>query len=175
MMDFKENDPLIRNYYQAVDFAKKMIEKTEVLLMQEIEKEEALKTTFGLITSIPGIGPVNAWITIAYTENFKRFSNARKYGSYCGVVPFDHTSGKTIKKKSRVNHMANKDIKAKLDMAARAASTYDPELHAYYQRRIALGKHHKSVINEVKFKLILRMFAVVNKQEIYVNKHKTAA
>ncbi|MFI5195995.1 MAG: IS110 family transposase [Chitinophagales bacterium] len=175
MMDFKENDPLIKNYYLAVDFAQKMIDKTEHALNEIIEKEDGLKTTFRLLTSIPGIGPVNAWTTIAFTENFKRFSDARKYGSYCGVVPFDHTSGKSIKKKSRVNHMANKDAKAKLDMAAKASIMYDPEMNAYYQRRKILGKHHMSIMNEVKFKLILRMFAVVNKQEIFVEKPKIAA
>jgi len=175
MMDFKDNDPLIRNYNQAVAFAQRMIEKTEAALLQIIEKEAELATTFKLLTSIPGIGPVNAWTTIAYTENFKRFANARKYGAYCGVVPFDHTSGKSVKKKSRVSHMANKNVKGKLDMAARASIMHDPEMNEYYQRRIMLGKHHKSVVNEVKFKLVLRMFAVVNKQQIYVKNEKTAA
>ena len=175
MMDFKDNDLLIKNYFLAVDFAKKMIEKTEAALMKEIEKNEEFKITYKLLTSIPGIGKVNAWITIAYTENFKRFADARKYGSYCGIVPFDHTSGKSVKKRSRVNHMANKDIKAKLDMAAKAAIMYDTEMRAYYKRRLALGKHHRSIINEVKFKLVLRMFAVVNKQTEYVDKYKEAA
>lgn len=175
MMDFKDSDPLVRNYYQAVEFAQKMIKKTEAELTEIIEKDEELKTTFKLLTSIPGIGPINALVTIAYTENFKRFPNARKYGAYCGVVPFDHTSGKSIKKRSRVNHMANKNIKAKLDMAAKASIMYDQEMKAYYQRRAALGKHHSSIKNEVKFKLILRMFAVVNKQEVYVNNYKIAA
>lgn len=175
MMDFNEKDPLISNYIQAVNFAQSMVAKVEEAIKDAIEKDEALTTTFKLLTSIPGIGPVNAWVTIAYTENFKRFADARKYGSYCGVVPFEHTSGKSIKKKSRVNHTANKNLKSKLDMGARAAITYDKEINAYYQRRIALGKHHNSVKNEVKFKLILRMFAVVNKQQEYVDKYKIAA
>lgn len=175
MMDFKKHDSLIKNYEQAIAFAQKMIEKTETELNEIIATDEGLNTTFKLITSIPGIGPVNAWITIAYTENFKLFSDARKYGAYCGVVPFDYTSGKSIKKKSRVNHLANKEIKAKLDQAARASISHDPEMQAYYQRRIELGKHHNSIKNEVKFKLILRMFAVVNKQEPYVKNFKTAA
>ena len=38
-------------------------------------------------------------------------------------------------------------------MAARAAVAHDKELNLYYERRIALGKHHMSVMNEIKFKL----------------------
>lgn len=175
MMDFDKNDPLICNYLKAADFAGTMRAKTEVLLMDEINNDQSLKTTFRLLTSIPGIGPVNAWLVIAYTENFKRFSNGRKFGSYCGVVPFDHSSGKSIKGKSRVNHMANKEIKATLSMAARATIVHDPEMKLYYQRRKEMGKHPMSIINEIRFKLILRMFAVINKQQLYVNNYKTAA
>ena len=71
--------------------------------------------------------------------------------------------------------MANKLIKAELDIAVRAAITHDPEMQAYYQRRVTMGKHHNAIKNEVKFKLILRMFAVVNKQEVYVKNLKSAA
>lgn len=174
MMDFDKADPLIENYIAAAEFARKMTAKAEQLLMLEVSKDEAIKTTFRLLTSIPGIGPVNALMTIAYTENFKRFMNGRKFGSYCGVVPFDHSSGKSIKGKNRVNHLANKEIKAALSMAARAAMAYDPEMKLYYQRRKEMGKHPMSIINEIRFKLILRMFAVVKKQRTYVDNYKKA-
>lgn len=175
MMDFKKSDPLIKHYRLAVDFMLDMIAATEAALTAEIEGDESLKTNFKLLKSIPGIGPVNAWTTIAFTDNFKRFSNARKYGAFCGVVPYEHSSGKSIKMKSRVNHMANKEVKATLDMAARAAVTYDPELKAYCTRRLEMGKHYRSIINEVKFKLVLRMFAVVNKQTEFVSNYQKAA
>lgn len=175
MMDFKKGDALIKHYRQAVEFMLGMIAATEAALNAEIESDEALKTNFKLLTSIPGIGPVNAWTTIAFTDNFKRFTDARKYGAFCGVVPYEHSSGKSVKMKSRVNHMANKEVKATLDMAARAAVTYDQELKAYCTRRLEMGKHYRGVINEVKFKLILRMFAVVNKQKEFVNNYEKAA
>ena len=174
-MEFKKNDPLIENYYKAVLFAQKMITQTEKEIMKLIEQDEALLKNYQLVTSIPGIGNVNAWTMIAYTENFKRFSNARKFGAYCGIVPFTNTSGTSIKKRDRVNHMANKHIKAILTMAAKASIGHDPEMSEYYKRRETLGKHHMSIVNEVKFKLVLRMFAVVNKQEIYLKKDKIAA
>lgn len=60
-------------------------------------------------------------------------------------------------------------------MAAKASVQHDPEMRAYYKQRIAPGKHHMSVMNEVRFKLILRMFAVVNKQQPYVKNLGIAA
>ena len=168
MQDFKANDSLIKNYKQAVDFALKMIDKTEAEIRKIISKDEAMGCNFNLITSIPGIGEVNGWMTIAYTENFECFANGRTYGAYVGVVPYEHTSGTSIKGKSRVSQMANKPLKGDLSMAAKASVQHDPQMKAYYERRIAMDKKHMSVMNEVKFKLVLRMFAVVNKGEIYV-------
>ena len=175
MEDFKANDSLIKNYKQAVDFALKMIDKTEAEIRKIISKDEAMSRNFNLITSIPGIGEVNGWMTIAYTENFECFANGRTYGAYVGVVPYEHTSGTSIKGKSRVSQMANKPLKGDLSMAAKASVQHDPEMKAYYERRIAMGKKHMSVMNEVKFKLVLRMFAVVNKGEVYVKNLKSAA
>lgn len=175
MMDFKKGDAVIKNYRQAIDFADKMVEKTEAAIRDIIRSDERMHRNFELVTSIPGIGEVNGWMTLAFTENFESFCSGRKYGAYCGVVPYDHLSGKSIKGKSRVSHMANKAIKADLDMAARASISHDPEMKLYYERRAAMGKHHMSIMNEVKFKLILRMFAVVNNQEFYVKKLKSAA
>lgn len=175
MMDFKANDAIIKHYKQAVDFAVKMINKTEKEIKKIISKDEAMSTNFELITSIPGIGEVNGWMTIAYTQNFECFPDGRTYGAYIGVVPYDHSSGTSIKGKSKVSHMANKPLKADLSMAAKASVQHDPEMKEYYERRTLMGKHHMSIMNEVKFKLVLRMFAVVNKGEVYVKKEQKAA
>lgn len=175
MMDIKPGDELVKHYKQAIVFAEKMIEKTETCIKKLIQAEAEMNRNFKLITSIPGIGNVNGWMTIAYTENFERFADARKYGAYSGVVPYDHQSGKSIKGKSRISHMANKLIKAELSMAAKASVQHDPEMKAYYERRKNIGKHHMSIMNAVRFKLNLRMFAVVNKQEMYVKNLKSAA
>lgn len=175
MMDLKAGDVILKNYKQAVDFAIKMIAKTEAEIMKLFSKEEALNKNFCLLTSIPGIGNVNGWMTIAYTENFERFPNGRAYGAYIGVVPYEHSSGTSIKGKSRVSHMANKTLKADLSMGAKASVLHDPEMKLYYERRTAMGKRHMGIMNEVKFKLVLRMFAVVNKGEVYVKNLKSAA
>jgi transposase len=92
-----------------------------------------MNKTFSLITSIPGIGKVNGWMAIASTTNSESFTNGRKYGAYCGVVPYEHLSGKSIKGKSRVSHMANKTIKADFNMAAKALVAHHPEMKAYYE------------------------------------------
>ncbi|MEO6549198.1 MAG: transposase, partial [Ferruginibacter sp.] len=52
-----------------------------------------------LLTSIKEAGKVNGLMTITYTENFKSFTNTKSYAFYSGVVPFEYSSGITIREK----------------------------------------------------------------------------
>lgn len=152
-----------------------MLQKVEASLRDLVGGNEALSCTYRLLTSIPGIGAVNAWLTIAYTENFQAFTDPRKYAVYVGVVPFEHSSGTSIRGRKRVSHLANKELKADLDCAAKAAIAHDPELRGYAETKIKAGKHTYLVRNNVKFKLILRMFAVVKRGAAYLENYKHAA
>ena len=175
MMDLPDSDIMLKRYKKMIDELPKLIDKTEEEIRELIKANDSIQFNFDLITSIKGIGEVNGWMMIAYTENFTSFHNARQFGAYIGVVPYPYTSGTSIKGKSRTSKMANQQIKATLNMAARAAVNHDQESKLYYERRIAAGKHHMSVMNEIKFRLVRVMFAVVKKQQLYVDKYKIAA
>ena len=64
--------------------------------------------------------------------------------------------------------MANKKLKCNLHMASLTAVKLDVDLKAYYERKVGEGKSKMSVLNAVKNKLLARVVAVVNKQELYV-------
>lgn len=144
--------------------------------LKEIEKEilELLETddlfykNYKLLRSITGIGFVNAVILIIYSNNFKGITNARSFACYCGVAPFEYSSGTSVRGKTRVSNLANKSIKADLTNAARSAIVHDNELKIYYKRKREEGKAHGTVINAVKFKIIARAFAVINRQTPFV-------
>jgi len=55
-------------------------------------------------------------------------------------------------------------------MASLTAVKLDTDLKAYYERKVEEGKNKMSVLNAVKNKLLARVIAVVNKQELYVKK-----
>jgi hypothetical protein len=63
-----------------------------------------------------------------------------------------------------------KDIWGNLHMASLSAVKMDADLKHYYERKVAEGKRKLSVLNAVKNKLLARVAAVVNKQELYVKK-----
>lgn len=158
-----QRDPTARFVYQSsmheIERIKKQIQGIEKK-MHETIMTYSLKENYLLMLSIKGIGMQIAVAMLIHTNNFLDFQTARQLASYCGCAPFPNESG-TMDKGSRISRLANK------------------ELAAYFDRKIAQGKSKRLVINNVRNKLIQRIFAVVtNKipyQENYLNPFEQAS
>lgn len=157
----------IKNSLAALD---KDLKNTEAKIIEIINEDENLKQLYKLITSVVGIGFVTAVNLMVYTNGFTVMKDARKLACYCGVAPFEYSSGSSIKGRTKVHFMANKKLKCNLHMASLSAVKLDADLKIYYERKVAEGKSKLSVLNAVKNKLLARVIAVVNKQELYVKK-----
>lgn len=167
--DKKEHKDLFKSYQIIIASLKKEIQKIEAVIEQTIMTDAELKLTFELITSIVGVGPVIATNLIVTTHNFTRFMEWRQFSCYAGMAPFEYQSGTSIKKKTRVNHLANKDMKTLIHLGAQNAARYDPELKIYYIKRIEEGKSKMSTLNIIGNKMLARIFAVVKRQTPFVN------
>ena len=133
-----------------------------------IMSSPALIKSYELLNSITGIALVNATMMILCTNNFEGITNARSFACYCGVAPFEYSSGTSIRGRTKVSNLANKRMKADLTNAARSAIVHDPEMRIYYKRKRAEGKEYGTVINAVKFKIITRAFAVIKRGTPFV-------
>ena len=149
---------------KAFDDEIKRIEKAiETLIDSDSEMSEKDK----LARSVIGIGRVASSYLLATTQNFTVFDDARKFACYCGVAPFPNSSG--IKRgKAKVNHMANKKMKAILSNCIAAALRCDTQISKYYDKKLKEGKHKGIVLNAIKNKLLHRVFAVVKRGTPYV-------
>jgi transposase len=174
-MGMSDREPALRAQLKVIKSLDKEIKLLDDQIKLTINEEKDLKQTYNLLTSIPGVGAVVATNVIVKSENFKRFSNSRKFACYSGIAPFEHTSGTSIRGRTRVNHMADKSMKTLLDLAAKTAIRCDPEIRAFYEKRTALGKPKMSTLNIVRNKVAGRMFAVVKRQTPYVTRLVTAA
>lgn len=170
MTEFKpiSSDSSVKRSKKRLVAFKEQIEEIENEIETLIKEDASLKKNYNLATSVVGIGLVNAIIFMVHSNNFQSFTNGRKYACYGGVAPFEYSSGTSIKGKTKVSHLANKAIKVNLTQAAKSAVQNDPELMKYYKRKEKEGKEHGVIMNAVKFKLIIRVFAVVNRGTPYV-------
>lgn len=92
-----------------------------------------------------------------------------------GLAPFPYQSGSSIKGKTKVHHLANKKLKALLNMAALSAKLNDPEIKNYFERKVNEGKNKMLVLNAIRCKVISRAFAVIQRNSAFVNVNKFAA
>ena len=152
----------------VIDQIEKQINKVEQQIDQVINQDERLLELKQIITSVDGVGSVTAWEMIITTNQFKSITNGRKFACYAGVVPFDHQSGTSLKSKPRVSHFANKKMKQLLHLSALSAATVmKGELNVYYKRKVAEGKNKMLVLNNIRNKIILRIFACVKENRKY--------
>ncbi len=156
------------NQTASIKALKSDLKKVEKQLKALIRNDEELNRLFELITSVDGVGPVTAREVIIATEAFSKFTpdQAKSFARYSGVVPLKKESGK-IKRKARTTKRANKKMKTVLTMGATSLIGTLSDLGIYYARKIEEGKPHFSIINAMRNKLILRIFAVVRNQVIY--------
>ena len=138
-------------------------------MVRLIKEDEELNRIFGLLVSIKGIGSVTARFLIVYTLGFTAFRSWRKFASYCGIAPFPHSSGTSIRGRNRVSRLANLEGKTLLHQCALSAVKCSPEMKAYFERRLEMGKSKMSTLNIIRNKLVARAFAVVARGTPYVN------
>jgi len=167
----KQSDIIIQSQLSVVKTFTEQINRIENKINELVTQEQSLKDNFRLLKTIKGVGPVTATAAIIKTKNFSQFANSRKFACYCGVAPFEHTSGKTIRRKTRISHLADKEMKTLLDQSAKSAIQYDKELNSFYNRRLDMGKSRKSTINIVRNKILYRMFAVIKRQTPFIENY----
>lgn len=163
----KLNEKMVQSMQFVMQVLTQEVKETEKSIKDLIGKDEALQSNYELVTSVTGIGFATAIHLLIVTDNFSRFTDVRKLMCYCGVAPFMHQSGTSIRGKTRVSHLANKKIKSLLTMAAISAIQHDPVLKAKYEQKVKEGKPKMSVINIIRAKLLERIFAVIKKQKMY--------
>lgn len=133
----------------------------------ENEIEILLKKLNSPITTIPGIGSVNAATILGEIGDIKRFSNPSKLVAYAGLDAGISQSGEF---ESTSNHMTKRGspyLRRALFQSALRAEFCDPVFSNYYQKKIAEGKHHLVATNAVARKLCHTIFAVLTKNEPY--------
>lgn len=168
--DYANKSARMERVLQGLD---KAIAEIEDKIHDLIDGNQTLKRQYELLLSIDGIGDKTAVKMIIETNGFCDFDNPRKFCCHAGVAPFGYYSGTSVRSRSKVSQRADKSIKALLHMAALSVATrMKGELHEYYMRKVAEGKNKMSVLNAVRAKLVLRMFAVIKNDTFYEKQYE---
>lgn len=153
---------------RSIGYLTKQIKAIEMRLEELVTKEEPLNKSYGLLLSMKGVGFVLACQLIYHTQNFNRFKTWRQFSSYCGLAPFEYSSGTSINRRKKCHYLGDRKMKSLLSMASVSAIQHDQELRLYYKSKVAEGKPKMVALNNVRNKLLARAFAVVKRGTPYV-------
>ncbi len=138
-----------------------------------IVSDERLNRLNKIITSVPAIGRVMSIQMIISTNEFRDITTAKKFACYAGIAPFVSESG-NIKGRAKISKIGNKKAKSLLHICALTAIKRG-ELKPYYERKVAEGKHKMAILNALRNKLNLRIFACVTQDRLYKQNYITAS
>lgn len=171
-MSKEEYQLVIKGSAVTLKAIEKDIDKADKNIEELIMNDENLKKLSCYIKSVDGIGMVTCSAILVRTNEFIDFKEAKKFACTAGIAPFEHTSGSSIKGKTRVSHSAHKELKTLIHMCAVGSISRKGEMLDYYKRKIAQGKSKMSVINAIRNKLIHRVFAVVRDEVMYQKNYR---
>lgn len=138
------------------------IARVEKKIRELVDASRQVSRSYRILTSMKGIGMVNAVALIVYTGNFSKFDyDARRIASFWGVAPFGRQSGTSLNTTPHVSHYADKYLKSLLSEAALCAMRFCPVIKEYAGRLLARGKHPSVVKNNVKNKMLHILVAMV--------------
>ena len=157
----KNTGKLLTEVKKSIDLLDKQIE-------QLIRSDESLCTKYRLIKTVEGVGHVIAATVLVKTNEFKDYQDGRKFACNAGVVPFEHSSGKSVRGKTRISHRADKSLKTLFHLAAVSVIRQKrSQLKDYYERKVQEGKNKMLILNALRNKIIQRIFAVIQRGTPY--------
>ena len=139
-------------------------------LEEQLAKEEAALHTmtkqvfdkaYKLAMSVVGVGEKIAIAIIQATNGFEGFTSAKQVAKLIGIVPSQHQSGSSVRKRGRIAKTGMSEIRGLLHMGARSAIRYNLPCKALYERLRSKGKCHLVAMVAVCHKLVRQVFGVV--------------
>lgn len=158
---------MVRHCRKTLHSLESDINMIDQAIDQLVKEDARLNEQYTLATSVPGVGKFTALNVIISTGEFTQIADAKKFACYAGVAPFEHSSGSSIRGRTRVSKMANMTLKKLLHLAAMSAIQCCDELKVYYKRKVDAGKNKMSVLNAVRNKLISRIFSCIKNNRKY--------
>ncbi len=133
---------------------------------------EDLAESYGILISVPGIGPVTAAALLAWMSELGAIGN-RQAAALVGVAPFARDSGKL--KGGRHVTGGRRRPRDVLYMAAMAACLFNSELAEFYGRLVERGKCHKVAVTAVMRKLIVTANALLRDRRMWDDRTEATA
>lgn len=148
----------IVKHIEELDVHIKTLEKE---INNHIDSDPDLKDKYGLLESVPGLGPRTISTMLSFGFGSQRFENARQAAAYAGLDPRQYRSGTSVQGKPRMSKMGNAHLRKSLYMPAMTTLYRTDWGKIFRARLLSAGKAPKLIIGAMMRKLIHVAFGVM--------------
>ncbi|WP_299006938.1 IS110 family transposase [uncultured Tenacibaculum sp.] len=169
LLSSRSTAPCCKILERSIKYIDKQVLSIEKRMKELLKTDDKLQHNYELLRTVKGVGLILSCQLLYHTSNFMKFNNWRSFSSYCGIAPFEYSSGSSIRRRKQSHYIGDRKMKTLLSMAAVSAIQSDQELKNYYHRKLEEGKHKMIALNNVRNKILARSFAVIKRGTLFVN------
>jgi transposase len=151
----------IMDAIENLEFIQHRIEKYDIQIKQLVDE-----LCPNLLT-VPGIGYVTAGLIAGEIGDAERFHNAESLISFSGVDVTVYGSGNYKAKHLIPSKKSSRYLRYALFQVARIIWIYDPVFKAYYEKKLAEGKHYYVILGHIQKKLCRLVYSLMKSGNNY--------
>jgi transposase len=126
-----------------------------------VRSDPALAADCGLLETVTGVGRQTATTVLAELPPVEHLPSAQSAAAYCGLAPSEFTSGKTVRKHTRLSKAGNARLRTALYLPTLTAIRFNPVLRAFFDRLVAAGKPRMQAVGACMRKLVMICYGVL--------------
>ena len=120
------------------------------------------------LLSVPGIGSTIAPIILAEIGDINNFDKPSKLIAFAGVDPSENQSGNKLSTNDKTSKRGSPYLRHAIYNASLVAISNEPELRAYYDKKISEGKHHFVALAGISRKLLTIIYYILKEDRDYI-------
>ena len=133
-----------------------------------IEIKELYNKLDSHLLSVPGVGVNLAPIILAEIGNINNFDKPSKLIAFAGTDPSENQSGNKLSSNDKTSKRGSPYLRHAIYTASLVAISNEPELRAYYDKKISEGKHHFVALAGISRKLLTIIYYILKEDRDYI-------
>lgn len=146
---------------EHLEFLQQQIAKTQQAIRDHFDSHPNLRARRDLLVSIPGIAEKTAAKLLAEIPHLEQFSQARQVAAFAGLNPRQHSSGSSVRGRSRLSKIGSPRLRRALYMPALVALRHNPVIRGLARRLALRGKQPMIIVGAAMRKLLHLAYGVL--------------
>ncbi len=156
-----ESEVVKASIAESLEFISHQITQLEEQIQDHIDQHPDLKRDQDLLISIKGIGRKTTIIILGELPDVDQFDHVGQVVAYASLSPQQHTSGSSVRKKTKLTNTGNQNIKTALYFPALSAIRFNPIVKDLADRLQDRGKEKMVIVGAAMRKLMQLIYGVL--------------